>query len=124
MDRKLPDSAFAWRRRAKTQKVDDKTIHSVDLNSASTITDEQYLMLRVLWKRLKSNKFDPKGSALGEWKEQADIKLNSYQSWLLYCVSFGGKLERVPLRWLGFISDRYFVLLKTQFSGRMLQSLR
>ncbi|KAJ5585383.1 uncharacterized protein N7459_005183 [Penicillium hispanicum] len=83
-----PAQPAAWQKLAKVEKVADKTIHSMALNSASKLKVEQYLMLRVLWKPQKRFNFDPAMFGLDEWMEKASRELNAYRSWNSYCANF------------------------------------
>ncbi|PWY87803.1 hypothetical protein BO94DRAFT_574909 [Aspergillus sclerotioniger CBS 115572] len=47
MSEQLPVNPSKWDVAARLEKVENKTIHNIDLTSASTIQLEQYLMLRV-----------------------------------------------------------------------------
>ncbi|RAL03103.1 uncharacterized protein BO80DRAFT_453317 [Aspergillus ibericus CBS 121593] len=68
-------------------------IHNIDLSSASTISDEQYLMLRALWKRSKFDQLDLAKFGLKDWNSQAVERLKTYQSWSYYCNSFSSNAE-------------------------------
>lgn len=88
-DSKLPPSnREEWRALAKKKIEGNKTIHDINLASASKFKLEQYLMLRVLWKSSRNHKFNPATFGLGEWVERATIILDQYKSWGQYCSSF------------------------------------
>lgn len=91
-DDQPPIAPAAWKKLAKTQDVADKTIHDMDLNSASKLKVEQYLMFRVLWKPEKTFDFDPAKFGLDKWVKKASRELREYHSWNSYCASFSGRL--------------------------------
>ncbi|KAB8227864.1 uncharacterized protein BDW43DRAFT_304329 [Aspergillus alliaceus] len=70
----------AWVQAVRQGKVENKTIHDIDLNSASAIRDEQYLMLRVLWKTQGFRKLDRAKFGLGEWINKAADLLAPFSS--------------------------------------------
>ncbi|PYH89305.1 hypothetical protein BO71DRAFT_423098 [Aspergillus ellipticus CBS 707.79] len=67
-----------------------ETIHSTTLNSASGITEKQYLLLRVLWIAAPGQQFNSDRFGLGPWKQQADKLLATYRSWDSYHRTFAG----------------------------------
>lgn len=88
---KLPSTERAWGEWATLHNVKNSTIHDVRLSSASTIEEEQYLMLRVLWivsspSRLNMRQFD-----LEEWHTQAKELLRGSKAWLKYFNAFDSK---------------------------------
>ncbi|PWY86572.1 hypothetical protein BO94DRAFT_624752 [Aspergillus sclerotioniger CBS 115572] len=93
MATKLPGDQGAWDDKVKIEKAENKTIHNIPLTSASTISDEQYLMLRVLWKEHQFDKLDVVKFGLGEWNSQAVEMLKTYSSWTQYCNSFSSDVE-------------------------------
>ncbi|KAE8388002.1 hypothetical protein BDV23DRAFT_195428 [Aspergillus alliaceus] len=70
----------AWVQAVRQGKVENKTIYDIDLNSASAIRDEQYLMLRVLWKTQGFRKLDLAKFGLGEWINKAADLLAPFSS--------------------------------------------
>lgn len=78
---------------ARIEKVEGKTIHNIDLTSGSTITLEQYLMLRVIRKDRKVVGFKPEEFGLKEWNRRAAATLKGYSSWKSYIENFSVKLQ-------------------------------
>ncbi|KAB8268190.1 hypothetical protein BDV30DRAFT_218804 [Aspergillus minisclerotigenes] len=78
---------------AKKEKVEDKTIHEIDLSSASSIREEQYLALRVLWKTQRPGRLDPAKFGLDEWIKKVVDMLEPYRSWADYLESFSSELK-------------------------------
>ncbi|PYI00548.1 hypothetical protein BO78DRAFT_434330 [Aspergillus sclerotiicarbonarius CBS 121057] len=93
MANELPGHKSAWENNVKVEKLENKTIHNVDLTSASTISDEQYLILRALWKRYKFDQLDLAKFGLEDWNTKAIEMLKTYQSWTHHCNSFSSNAE-------------------------------
>ncbi|KAK2811373.1 hypothetical protein FQN50_002251 [Emmonsiellopsis sp. PD_5] len=93
MEKGLPGRPGAWSTAARIGKVKDKTIHDIDLTSASAIGDEQYLMLRVLWQRKHYVHLDLADFGLEKLNQEAADMLKTYRSWSNYCNSFSDKLD-------------------------------
>lgn len=83
-----PRTEIEWRVLAKEEKVVDKTIHQMNLDSASKFKLDQYLMLRVIWIRKANSDFDLAKFGLAEWVEKASKELEVYSSWKSYRASF------------------------------------
>lgn len=83
-----PRTEIEWRVLAKEEKVVDKTIHQMNLDSASKFKLDQYLMLRVIWIRKANSDFDLAKFGLAEWVEKASKELEGYSSWKSYRASF------------------------------------
>ncbi|GKZ30561.1 hypothetical protein AbraIFM66950_009572 [Aspergillus brasiliensis] len=88
----VPATASRWAELAEEEEVLNRPIHEEEeLSSASKITLRQYLLLRVLRKRLRRTQLDPQRLCLAPWMNQAKDMLRSYPSWNTYCESFRGK---------------------------------
>lgn len=83
-----PKSEREWRDLANVEKVSDKTIHQMNLDSASKFKLDQYLMLRVIWSRKGRSDLDIAPFGLAEWVEKASTELEYYNSWKSYRASF------------------------------------
>lgn len=86
--RPLPQNSQEWSKRI-SKDIKGKTIHDADLASASKFDLDQFLLLRVLWKRYDDPRkihdmLDMKSSV-----DRAVGLLHRYQSWSTYCDSFG-----------------------------------
>ncbi|CAG7950355.1 unnamed protein product [Penicillium salamii] len=88
-----PRNATQWQTLANTEEMTDRTIHNIELKSASKLQKRQYLMLRVLWKSFPKQKFDVNKFELTACVEEASRYLDAYSSWQLYCASFDGELS-------------------------------
>ncbi|RAK96358.1 uncharacterized protein BO80DRAFT_468702 [Aspergillus ibericus CBS 121593] len=86
----LPRRPSTWARAVRREKAENTTIHDIDLSSASTIQEEQYLMLRVLWKPQRRNGLKLAKFGLDEWTQKAATMLESSASWAAYIASFSG----------------------------------
>ena len=63
MDKRLPRTAAEWRK--KSTLLTAESIHDIEkYNSGSEIKREQFLLLRVLWKRVSQLNFAKPGSHL------------------------------------------------------------
>ncbi|CAI7631573.1 unnamed protein product [Penicillium glandicola] len=82
----IPETLEDWRRMATQRQLENTTLYSEKLVSASKIGFDQFLLFRVIWKIHKANQIvnllDMKG-----WIKEAEKKLRSYQSWSTYCES-------------------------------------
>ncbi|OOF90468.1 hypothetical protein ASPCADRAFT_179013 [Aspergillus carbonarius ITEM 5010] len=92
MSKQLPINPSKWVDAARLENVENKSIHNIDLNSASTIRLEQYLMLRVLQKSQLSSKLKLADFGLGEWESRAADMLDNSLSWKAYLNSFSDEL--------------------------------
>lgn len=91
----LPTSMRKWQQLVKVEKAENKSIHDTNLNSASQIGLEQFLMLRVLWDCQWDEKaVDLRKFGLDEWLDEATDFLNGHKSWKHYCKSFGS--HKIP----------------------------
>ncbi|KKK17411.1 hypothetical protein P175DRAFT_0487414 [Aspergillus ochraceoroseus IBT 24754] len=89
MSIKLPQTEAERNTWIKFHKLADLTVHDdIKLASASTIKEQQYLALRVLWKTHKSKDLDVEKFDLKIWISKADELLRSFQSWQGYRQSF------------------------------------
>ncbi|OGM39915.1 hypothetical protein ABOM_011311 [Aspergillus bombycis] len=92
-DSTLPGIPSKWMQAALREKVENKTIHEIDLSSASSIQEEQYLMLRVLWKSQLYYTLNLAKFGLDEWAKKAASMLEEYLSWTDYLASFSSDLK-------------------------------
>lgn len=90
----LPRNISEWRSRAAQKGVKANSLHTAKLTSASTIKEEQYLRLHVLWKESGIKEFDWELAGLDEWKSDAKEMLAGYESWKFYCDSL--LADRIP----------------------------
>lgn len=91
---KLPKTPVEWHTLIAHRGLEKSTIHTVDLASASKIGLDQFLLLRVLWKK-KPRKDLIKFLEIQGWMRKAQKELLGLQSWSKYCNSFGAG-ERNP----------------------------
>lgn len=92
---RLPSTPGQWHRLLAKRGLEKSTIHTVDLASASKIGLDQFLLLRVLWKKHEKRKDVIKFLGLQDWVKKAQKELRGLQSWSTYCSSFGID-ERIP----------------------------
>ncbi|KAJ0425229.1 hypothetical protein BJY00DRAFT_308557 [Aspergillus carlsbadensis] len=76
------ETASAWNIAVQQRRLQDKTIHGDALKSASKIGDEQFLLLRVIWK--SHRKADSFRKALGQWLNRAQAELADDTCWKTY----------------------------------------
>lgn len=84
----IPHSSTRWGRIAAQEGVAGKSIHDVELDSASKIQLPQFLLLRVLWKEIDLKYFRSDRFGLGQWMEKAIRMLEDYDSWKEYRNKF------------------------------------
>lgn len=87
-----PTTAQDWRNEVKPLELEDTTIHSTALSSASKFGFEQFLLLRVLWKQRPPVSILPLAE-MKAWVPQATEMLAQYKSWATYCNSFRSQAE-------------------------------
>ncbi|KAB8257905.1 hypothetical protein BDV32DRAFT_151882 [Aspergillus pseudonomiae] len=93
LDRSLPERPGVWVQAARREMIENKTIHEIDLSSASSIQEEQYLMLRVLRKSLPYYRLSLAKFGLDEWAKNAASMLEKCRSWTDYLESFSSELK-------------------------------
>ncbi|OJJ47989.1 hypothetical protein ASPZODRAFT_131631 [Penicilliopsis zonata CBS 506.65] len=83
----VPDTLEEWQAQVDLLGLSTKTIHDIQLKSASRVSREQFLLLRVLWEDGDSSKF-LQFFDLSQWLPAAKEKLGNLSSWRRYCQSF------------------------------------
>lgn len=85
----LPSTKENWVKATRQAGIHNQTIHTfTPMRSASKITREQYLLLRVLWPPLKPiNHFDPEKFDLGKSYKDASRFLDQFSPFLHYLES-------------------------------------
>ncbi|PIG80682.1 hypothetical protein AARAC_007784 [Aspergillus arachidicola] len=119
----LPDIPSRWMQAAKREKVENSTIHEIDLSSASSIEEEQYLALRVLWKTQPPKRLDPAKFGLDGWIKKAADMLEPYRSWADYLASFSSELKEGTFALPRFYQNKSLSSHIMLYFGPMLQSL-
>ncbi|PLN86610.1 hypothetical protein BDW42DRAFT_158119 [Aspergillus taichungensis] len=83
----VPKTRTQWQAQVDLLGLGTQTIHDIQLKSASHVSREQFLLLRVLWNSRHSSRllsfFD-----LKQWLPDAKEKLENLSSWKTYCRSF------------------------------------
>ncbi|KAJ5425022.1 hypothetical protein N7465_000092 [Penicillium sp. CMV-2018d] len=87
-EKEAPETPREWRTQVKAHLLQETTIHSTALASASKFEFEQFLLLRVPWKAHHPVEVLPVAGMKG-WVAQAAERLAQYKSWATYCESFG-----------------------------------
>ncbi|PKY09206.1 hypothetical protein P168DRAFT_332802 [Aspergillus campestris IBT 28561] len=87
----VPETHKEWQEQVDILGLGTQTIHDIQLKSASHVSREQFLLLRVLWKVNAISRL-PSFLDLNQWLPKASEKLESLSSWKKYCQSFTGSI--------------------------------
>ncbi|RAK98449.1 uncharacterized protein BO80DRAFT_361507 [Aspergillus ibericus CBS 121593] len=88
----IPDSFKDWQDEVNLLGLGTQTIHNIQLKSASRVSREQFLMLRVLWKEHTSSEFLHYVN-LNQWLPVAKQMLEGLSSWEKYRQSFSSSIQ-------------------------------
>lgn len=102
----LPTTEKQWEEAYAAHKPPESAMDGEKLDPATKIKFWQYLLLRVLWKTSDATAIRQKGLDLDPWIERAKEMLAEYNSWKLYCDSFGPDEDKGLLLWRGIINSR------------------
>lgn len=75
LQKQLPETPGQWHKLLAKLGLEKSTIHTVDLASASKIGLDQFLLLRVLWKKHEKRKDVIGFLGLQDWVEKAQKEL-------------------------------------------------
>lgn len=87
----VPETHKEWQEQVDLLGLGTQTIHDIQLKSASHVSREQFLLLRVLWKVNAISRL-PSFLDLNHWLPKASEKLENLPSWKKYCQSFTGSI--------------------------------
>lgn len=85
---RLHETPRQWHELIAQRGLEQSSIHTVDLASASKIGLDQFLLLRVLWRKHEKTKDLIKFLGLHDWIKEAQKELLGLQSWSTYCSNF------------------------------------
>ncbi|PLB55575.1 hypothetical protein P170DRAFT_484535 [Aspergillus steynii IBT 23096] len=114
----LPSNSAAWKRRILEKGIEDANIHKVELRSASTIKEEQFLALRVLWKPHFNLNVYQKVFDLQAWVTEAQEMLDEYESWQIYVKNCATDVKEMPES--TFVMARFWQMMAARLSSNRL----
>ncbi|KAL3471549.1 hypothetical protein BJX99DRAFT_237140 [Aspergillus californicus] len=86
----LPSTEAEWQSLAIAHNVSTTSIHKVKmLESASPLTEQQLLLLQVLFSKGDTTNFPWERFDLDRWQDEAKTLLDGYSSWHTFCDSLG-----------------------------------
>ena len=98
----LPSSLHDWRAARKRLGCDDMDIHNlITPNSASEITVQQYLTLKVLWRKQKQAEMEKYLGSIGFEQgifDKMKDSMNGRKAWRLYIEAIGANVGLPPAR--------------------------
>lgn len=111
----IPSYPSHWQQRVDLKKIQNTNIHSIKLSSASTIKEEQFLALRVLWKFNKHRNPDLRRFDLETWVERAEQMLEQNECWQIYIKHCATDVKQMPGS--TFFTTRYWQAMAAELSS-------